>query len=253
VKLFDWARKRNQRWIAISENNRKLLTKIFFVDKNDIDLIYNGPVFKCDDNLLNERTNIIQEVRKKMRLSGSDTIILTVGRLSRQKGYSYIIPAIPHILKKHPNTCFVWVGEGEQRSELNLLLDEYDIADRVIFLGYRDDIPKLLISSNLFLFPTLFEGGSSIALAEAMLFGLPIVASSASGIPEIVENNVHGVLFKKADSCSLLAALDWALDHPEKMADMATNASKRVKEFSREKMTYNTLGLIESITNGATQ
>jgi len=243
-KLCHWARGRNQKWIAISENNRELLTKLFRVIKNDIDLIYNGPFFKRDDNIINKKTSILLEVRKEIGLSDGDIIVLTVGRLHRQKGYSYIIPAIPHILKNHPNARFVWVGEGEQRNELKLLLKEYAIDDRVIFLGYRNDIPRLLMASNLFLFPTLFEGGSSIALTEAMEFGLPIVASRASGIPEVIEDNKHGVLFTKADSCSLLAALNWALDHPEKMDEMAIKASMRVKDFSSEKMTNKTLVLI---------
>jgi glycosyltransferase involved in cell wall biosynthesis len=244
-KLYHWARGRNQKWIAISENNRELLIKFFRVSKRDIALIYNGPVFRRDDNLINEKTNSNREVRIEIGISDSDIIILTVGRMNRQKGYSYIIPAIPHILKKHPNACFVWVGEGEDLSKLKLFLKEYDIKDRVNFLGYRNDIPRLLMASDLFLFPSLYEGGSSIALTEAMAFGLPIVASDASGIPEVVEDNVHGVLFKKADSCSLLVALDWALEHPEKMKEMALNANMRVKEFSSETMTDKTLRLIE--------
>jgi glycosyltransferase involved in cell wall biosynthesis len=81
-------------------------------------------------------------------------------------------------------------------------------------------------------------------------FGLTIVASSASGIPEIIENNVHGVLFRKADNCSLLSTLNWALDHPEKMEEFAANASVRVKEFSSEKMTDKTIGLIDALVAG---
>jgi glycosyltransferase involved in cell wall biosynthesis len=80
-----------------------------------------------------------------------------------------------------------------------------------------------------------------------MEFGLPIVASRASGIPEVIEDRVHGVLFRKADSCSLLAAVNWALDHPEEMAQMAVNSNLRVKEFSCEKMTNETLGLLETL------
>ena len=246
-RLMNWARKRNQQWIAISDNNRELLSKIFHVSKDDIVLVYNGPVFGKDDNLKNKKQDIIKEVRKELEFSDSDIIVLTVGRLHRQKGYSYLIPAIPHILKKHPNTRFVWVGEGEQRSELESLLKEYGVDHRVTLLGYRKDVPRLILAASIFLFPTLFEGGSSIALLEAMSYGLPIVASNASGIPEVVEDNVHGVLFRKADSCSLQAAIDWSLDHPEKMEEMAVSAGKRVKEFSNEIMSDKTLGLVEKM------
>jgi len=246
-RLINWARKRNQQWIAISDNNRGLLGKIFHVSKDDIALVYNGPVFCMDDSLKNRKKDITKEVRRELGFPDSDIIMLTVGRLHRQKGYSYLIPAIPHILRKHPDTRFVWVGEGEQRSELELLLKEYGVDHRVTLLGYRKDVPRLILASQLFLFPTLFEGGSSIALLEAMSYGLPIVASNASGIPEVVEESVHGVLFRTADSCSLQTAIDWALDHPEKMARMAVNAGKRVDAFSSEIMTEKTLGLVEKM------
>ncbi len=242
LKLCHWARMRNQQWISISENNRELLSKLFHVSIKDIELIYNGPFFSNDDGLKTNKAAIACEVRKELGIF-EETIILTVGRLCSQKGYSYMIPAIPHILKNHPNIRFVWVGDGDQRRELELLVKEYGVEDKVIFLGYRKDIPRLLLASDLFLFPTLYEG-CPLVLFEAMEFGLPIVASKASGIPEVVEDNVHGVLFRKADSCSLLAELNWALDHPDKMNEMAASASKRVKEFSSEKMTDKTLRVL---------
>lgn len=247
LSLYHWARKRNQQWISISENNRELLSELFHLPKNDIALVYNGPCFSSDNDLKNCKTTISRDVRNELGLSCSDSIILTVGRLHQQKGYAYIIPAIPHILKKHPAIRFVWVGEGEQRSELESLVKEYEVESNVLFLGYRTDIPRLLLASDLFLFPTLYEGGSSMALLEAMEYCLPIVASGASGIPEVIEDTVHGLLFRKADSCSLLMALHQALDHPAKMEEMAVNASMRAKEFSYEKMTDNTLGLLDAL------
>lgn len=245
--LYHWARKRNQQWISISENNRELLSELFHLSKSDIALVYNGPYFSGDNDLKNSKTTISRDVRCELGLLRSDRIVLTVGRLHKQKGFAYIIPAIPHILKKYPDIRFVWVGEGEQRSELESLVKEYEVENNVLFLGYRNDIPRLLLASDLFLFPTLYEGGSSMALLEAMEYCLPIVASGASGIPEVIEDAVHGILFRKADSCSLLMALHQALDDPEKMAAMAANASIRVKEFSCKKMTDNTLRLLDTL------
>lgn len=251
ARVCEWSQRRNQQWISISENNRDLLSKLFTVSRSDIAVIYNSPIFCKDVDAHTLKTDIARVIKKEIGLSESDKIVLTVGRLSYQKGYSFVIPALPYFRRKYPDTWFVWVGEGEQKGELESLINEYGVDDRVVFLGYRKDIPRLLRASDVFLFPTLFEGGSSIALVEAMLFGLPIVASMASGIPEVIDNNVHGILFRKADSCALLTALDWALENPEEMEKMARNASTRVNNFSIEIMTGETLGLIEKLAQPA--
>lgn len=110
------------------------------------------------------------------------------------------------------------------------------------------DIPKLLKAADLFVFPTHFEG-LPFSPIEAMAHDLPVVASNASSIPEIIENKVHGLLFRKGDSCDLLETLRFALRNPTMMQEMAENAKLRVKDFSEEKMVTKTLELIELATS----
>jgi glycosyltransferase involved in cell wall biosynthesis len=97
-------------------------------------------------------------------------------------------------------------------------------------------VPLLLKSADLFVFPTHFEGGQSFAIAEAMAYGLPIVTSNASGIPEVIRDRTDGLLFRSGDSCDLLETLRWALRHPEKMREMAESAKQRAQDFTEEKM-----------------
>jgi glycosyltransferase involved in cell wall biosynthesis len=155
---------------------------------------------------------------------------------------------IPHLIKEFPDVKFVWVGDGELREDLINKVREYGIEDKVLFLGYRSDVPRLLKSADLFVFPTHYEG-QPFALLEAMGHGLPIVTSDASGIPELIENRVHGLLFRTGDSCDLSEALRWALMHSDSMKEMARNAQQRVQEFSEERMVKETLGVLKKLAD----
>jgi glycosyltransferase involved in cell wall biosynthesis len=211
-------------------------------------VIYNG--INLTSNSQNNQANsqaLRDQIYQKLSVSQTSRLLLTVGRLAPQKGYLDLIPVIPHIVREFPDVRFVWAGEGQQRQELVSKLREYDIEDKVLLLGYRSDVPSLLKASNLFVFPTHYEGGQSWAIAEAMAYGLPIVCSNASGIPEVIENHVHGLLFKKEDSCDLLETLRWALRHPDQMQEMAENAKLRIKDFSEDKMVKETLEILQKL------
>jgi glycosyltransferase involved in cell wall biosynthesis len=250
TNAYRWARARNQKWITVSENNRKLICDSFQARLEEILRIYNGvevsppqPEFEAEGN-----GSFRREVRWELGLPETARLALTVGRLERQKGYDLLIPAIPHIGKEFEDVWFVWVGEGQQRDILLRQLKDYRITERVKLLGRRSDVQRLMRSADLFVFPTRYEG-NPFSLLEAMAHGLPIVTSNASGIPEIVQDGLHGVLFREGDSCDLLEALRWALGHPSQMQEMARKASERVLEFSEDKMVEQTLQVLQQLGN----
>jgi glycosyltransferase involved in cell wall biosynthesis len=247
---YRWARRRSQKWIAVSENNRKLICDSFHARPDEILLIYNGVK---SNPLWSEPTaggdgSLRRAVRREMGLPETALLILTVGRLERQKGYDYLIPAIPHVAREFEDVWFVWVGQGQQRDSLLKQLKDYRIVERVKLLGQRSDVSRLMKSADLFVFPTRYEG-HPFSLLEAMAHGLPVVTSGASGIPEIVEDRVHGVLFREGDSCDLLEALRWALEHPSQMHEMAGKARERALEFSEDKMVEQTLQVLWKLGN----
>ncbi len=83
-----------------------------------------------------------------------------------------------------------------------------------------------------------------MTLLEAMESGLPIITSDASGIPEVIEDRVHGVLFAQGSSDALENALEWAFSHEKEMAGFACAAQERVNDFSVENMIETTLDLL---------
>lgn len=249
IKAYAWARARNQQWMTVSDNNRDLACESFQIPRNQIICIHNGAKSSADTatSSAEENHSLRQKVRDELGLDKSATIALTVGRLNQQKGYSDLIPAIPHILKEFPNVRFIWAGEGEQQDELVATLQEYEIEDKVLLVGYRSDIPRLLESADLFVFPTHYEGSPS-AIMEAMAHDLAIVSSDSSGIPEVITDRKHGLLFKTGDSCGLLESVRWALRHPKEMQQMARSAKQRVlKSFSVEKMVCETIDALEHL------
>jgi glycosyltransferase involved in cell wall biosynthesis len=257
--LYHWLRSRNQQWIAVSENNRQLICESFQISPQAVLCIYNGTQLVSvqgnreegtgnnsgDDG--EDRARLRAQVRQELGLPEASQLALTVGRLTSQKGHRDLLAAIPHLVREFPAVRFIWVGEGEDREELMERVRACGVQDSVLLLGYRADVPRLLKAADLFVFPTHYEG-HPLALLEAMTQGLPIVASDASSIPEIIQHGVQGLLFRTGDRENLLATLRWALQHPDSLQEMAGNAQQRVQDFSVTKTIKQTLNLFRQLT-----
>jgi glycosyltransferase involved in cell wall biosynthesis len=248
LKLYDWARAKNQQWIAVSENNRKLVCESFQVPPEQMLCIYNG--VKLPSTSVNwsdaDITQLRHEVRQEFGLPGNSRLALTVGRLDLEKGYGDLIPIIPQIVKEFPEVRFIWVGDGEQREYLTKKVLEYGVGDRILFLGYRRDVPRLLKSADLFVFPTHYEG-LPFALLEAMAYNLPVVTSDADAIVELVEHQLHCLIFRRSDRNDLLKNLSWALNNRDRMQKFAENAHVLVQDFSEARMIEETLEVLQKM------
>lgn len=248
LKAYAWARSRKQKWIAISANSRKFISESFGIPLEEIQLIYNGTKLQSNYiSLASEKIiEIRTEVRQELDFPETSILLLTVGRLSESKGYRELIEVVPPIVQEFPEVRFVWVGEGDLGKFLLNRCKQYEVEDKVHLLGYRSDVPRLLRAADLFVFPTHFEG-FGLAIVEAMAHDLPIVSSDAKSIPEIIENNVNGLLFPSQNSKSLLETIRYALKHPDEMRVMAKEAKSNVERFSEEKMIEETLKLLEKM------
>lgn len=248
LKAYKWARSRKQQWVAVSENNRLLVSRTFNIPKDEIRLIYNGCKIESSfsEIALGKVESLRNEVRRELSIPENSKILLTVGRLSKQKGYEDIIPIIPEIVREFPKAAFVWVGEGELMEQLTAKVKQASMAEKVLLLGLRKDAARLMRASDIFLFPTRFEG-MPFVLFEAMVHGLPIVSSDASGIPEVIKSGEHGLLFAKKDREALLWAIRWALQNSAQMEKMAQRAKARVADFSEENMINQTFDVLEDL------
>lgn len=247
IKLYSWCRSRCQQWIAISQNNRHLICDLLQIPEKDIICIYNGAKGKAQPN--QNRDTLRQQVRHELKFPPECQLAITVGRLNYQKGYIDLIPVLPDLIKDFPYLRFIWVGDGDQRHEIEQQLKQHNVEEYVHLLGYRADVPRLLQASDLFVFPTRFEGGQSFALAEAMVYCVPIVSSDASGIPEVIQHQFHGLLFRTGNSQDALEAIRWAIHHPERMQEMSQQAQIRANDFTEDKMIHDYIKVWQAMSN----
>lgn len=164
---------------------------------------------------------IIDKVIDKLRQEGK-FIVSNIGRLSEQKGMEYYLYAIPKVIESCPDTQFLIIGEGEDRTKLEKLVDELGIVDNVSFMGYRTDVQNLMIQSDLIVLSSLWEG-YPLTPIEAFSVGKTIIATSVDGTVEIVDDNINGYLVE-------------AKNH-QQMADKIIYLQKnrdKLKEFEKE-------------------
>ena len=144
-------------------------------------------------------------VRAKLGIEAEDIVIISVGELSKRKNHELIIKALAAM--KECNFKYILCGRGALEERLKSLVAEYGLENRVIFAGFRNDIPELLSIADIFTLQSYMEG-LSVALMEAMACGLPVVCSRIRGNTDIVKNNRGGFLAEPRDVKGFKNALE---------------------------------------------
>src|SRR5205085_8555021 len=133
-------------------------------------------------------------------------VVGNVGALVPHKGQRHLIEAAHLVVQKLPDVRFVILGEGELREGLERLVKEYRLEKHVLLPGFRTDVLGCLKSFDLFVMSSVTEGlGTS--LLDAMACSRPIVATRAGGIPEVVEDDVTGLLVPPRDHAAMADAI----------------------------------------------
>jgi len=248
LRFRKWAQKRRQRYAAVSEGARAGLARLFEITPAAIARIDLG--IRMDRAVMARPQGAIrEEVRQELGLEPNARIVLTVGQLSPVKGHDLLVPVISAVARDSPQLSFLWAGDGPAREDLEAIVRRHDVAGRVVFLGNRTDVPRLLRGADLFVLPSRYES-FGLAVLEAMAYGLPVVTSDGGSLPELVVHEEHGILFESGNGGDLEAKVRWALRHPEEMRRLAANAQQRAAEYSPERMNHETLEILESLCGG---
>lgn len=153
---------------------------------------------------------------------GSKTFI-TVGRLEQQKGIDVLLDAAAEVLLKVPNSEFLIVGAGHQRTALVQQAQRLQIEKHVHFLGHRTDVPELLRACTAFVLPSRWEGMSN-AILEAMAIGIPVVATAVEGTTDLIHDGTTGRCVPVDHPRELAKAIIDVVNHEQlsrKMAEIA--------------------------------
>jgi glycosyltransferase involved in cell wall biosynthesis len=167
---------------------------------------------------------------------GTGRTVGTVARLHPEKGIECLLDAVPQIAAGVPDVRFVLVGEGPLRDELEAQARRLGVVDRVDFMGGREDARRLISGFDVLALPSLSEG-TPLTIVEAMLAGVPVVASAVGGIPEQIEDRQTGLLVRPADVDALAGAVTQALTDATLRTRVTRAARARAEaEFSHHDM-----------------
>ena len=159
--------------------------------------------------------------------------LLWVGRMSPEKGLSFLLTALAEIVVRFPQTQLTLVGDGPLRAGLERLADDLGLNDHVCFTGFaaHEAVSLYLRGADLFVLPSLSEGLPLVVL-EAMSAGKPVVATAVGGVPSLVVSegtHKNGLLVPAEDVQALVEAITVVFTHPEKALQMGRNGRQLVE------------------------
>lgn len=169
-----------------------------------------------------------EAAREKLGIGKDEFVLLSVGEMTVNKNHRLALQALA-LLRDKP-IRYVLVGRGEQMEALKALARELEVADRVIFTGYRSDVPELYPAADAFFFPSMREG-LSVALMEAMASGLPSIVGKIRGNTDLIDDGVEG-LYMPLTPEGAAAAISRLYDDPGLRAKLGEAAREKVRRFS---------------------
>jgi len=188
------------------------------IRKSKIEVVFNGIDLSRYKNFDNNIKN------------NKDFIFVFIGRLIEQKGIDILLKAFSSL----DFGKLLLVGEGPLDKEMKQIVKKMGIENRVVFLGFRKDIPNILASADCFVLPSQSEG-FGIVLTEAMASRLPIIVSNFDAVKDIIIDGVTGFVVKKGDYLELANKMRYVYNHKEVRQSVAARALGAVSNFSIEK------------------
>jgi glycosyltransferase involved in cell wall biosynthesis len=226
------------RYIAVSRELGKRL-ETSGVPGNKIQVVHNGVPL---ERYIRPATH---ELRRRLVGDMCRKIVFTAARLHAQKGHRFLLQAATLV----PDAMFVLAGDGPDRDELEMQAQRLGLGDRVLFLGYREDIADLLATCDVFVLPSLYEG-LPLSILEAMAAGRPIICSAIGGSNEAVSNGDTGLLVQPGNPTDLARAINVMLSNPDLGQRFAAAAKARVmKDFSATRMAESTMRIYEELSS----
>ncbi len=185
---------------------------------------------------LKEHINSQHDYRAEFGISPTDIVILHTANLRSVKGHAYLIEAFAEIVKAHRNVKLILIGADELSGALQRQVENLGIKDKVLFTGSRKDAREILMIADICVLPSLSEGMSN-AILEYMAAGKPVVATKVGGNPELVEDDVTGILVEKENVDQLTSAMLTLIHDATVRKQMGKSGLERVfQKFSMDKM-----------------
>ncbi len=194
------------------------------------------------------KNNNTINLRKQLGFKEDTVVISTVAALASHKAHHVLLKAASLVLKKHPDVKFILAGEGEMRAEIEKDINNLGLKESVILLGFVESIGAVYRASDIFAI-TSEEEGLCTSIFDAMYFGLPIVATSAGGIPEIVMDEINGFIVPVNDYISFTDKLNILIEEPDRREKMGLRSSDILEKNTVENTIEKTLSIYRELYN----
>ena len=178
----------------------------------------------------------VNDIRAELNIPPETIIIGNTSTFANVKGQEFLLQAFNVIYEKHP--CILLfagkIGEPYKNTLLSYVKEE--LRDKIVFLGHRDDIPRILKTIDIFVFPSVFESIST-ALLEAMIMGKPLVASDVPTFKEIIADRVNGLYFKVKDAGDMAEKVNLLMEDKE----LRLRIGRKARDVALKKFTTNSM------------
>ncbi len=233
------------RVVAVSEDVKKHLVRYEGVPEEKIAVIYNGVDLP---RMISPGER--QRIREQLGIGDRNFLIGTVGRFDPIKNLPLLVKAIKHASQQVPEIRAVFIGDGPCLDEVKELRNRLNLTDILHLPGYRSDASSLVQALDLFVLSS-FSEGTSMALLEAMAYGIPVVVTDVGGNPEIVLAGETGWVVPSNSLSDLTAAILDAALNPEKSEKFGLAGKQRFERyFTFEKMIQNYHRVYGELMNG---
>lgn len=216
--------------VSLSPATCQDFLRLYSLRQEHVVIIPNGVDVTPFEELRNDDSR--DRCRKTLGLAELDTVMITVGSLSPEKNQEELLTLVHDIRRKAGQLRLLIVGDGPLRTHLEQGAIRLQVTDQVSFLGVRDDVPELLIASDLFVLPSETEAVPA-ALIEAGLAGLPSVAYDVGAVTEVIEHGKTGFVVAKGDLAAFTHAVSELIRNKSLRDTMGAAARARCMEQFR--------------------
>ena len=190
-------------------------------------------------------------LRKEFNIDPSIKIIANVAAIAPHKDYFTFVDTAEILLKKELPLIFLMIGaDGGEQEKIKTYIQQKGLTKKILFTGFRKDIPQILPEIDCLLFTSKTEGlGTS--LLDTIACRIPIVATQAGGIPEIIIHQKTGLLAPVKDALALAKQVELLLANKVLQNTLSENALHHLQHFSKEKMAVKTLQIYQSLIHSS--
>ena len=188
--------------VAVSYDLKQFLIDEIGIKKGRIEVLPNG----IDIDVFKPQQSDRVGTRKELGIKDGQILMGAIGNLYPIKGHSYLLDAASLVCKKHPGAVFMIAGRGGLEGDLKAQAKNLGIENNVLFLGFREDVHRLLQAMDVFTMSSLSEG-LPVSILEAMASRTPIVATDVGGISEVIMQGKTGYLVQSQSADSLAEGL----------------------------------------------